>query len=475
LLSIINNILDYSKIEAGKVELEAANFNLADTVEKVSEIMALQAHRKNVELIVNIMPDVPNNLQGDQQRLRQILINLIGNAIKFTEKGEVTLTLEKDEVVSSDQEYAIKFSVRDTGIGIPQDKLQLIFERFSQADSSVTRKFGGTGLGLAISKKLVELMGGQIQVESKVGKGSNFLFTLKFALQKGDKKKTQESVIDMKGLKVLVVDDNSTNRLIINRTIITWGAAVTEAFDGKDAIKELRRLIRTKGEPYKLIIIDRHMPGMDGFELAEYIKNDPRLSSSVMIMMTSDSFNIDLARVNKLGIAGYLLKPVKRSDLRDIIIKALQLEEIIKEKENHLLQSLDNMKPLMILLVEDAENNRLLIRSYLKKTPFQIVEAANGQIAVDKFKTGNYDIVLMDMQMQMPVMDGYTATKEIRKWERENDAPSTPIVALTAHVFKEDIDKSLASGCNSHLTKPIKKGDLIDAIIAHVNPGGKNE
>jgi two-component system, sensor histidine kinase and response regulator len=326
---------------------------------------------------------------------------------------------------------------------------------------------------LAISKKLVELMGGQLQVESKVGKGSNFLFTLKFALQKGDKKKTQESVIDMKGLKVLVVDDNSTNRLIINRTIITWGAAVTEAFDGKDAIKELRRLIRTKGKPYKLIIIDRHMPGMDGFELAEYIKNDPRLSSSVMIMMTSDSFNIDLARVNKLGIAGYLLKPVKRSDLRDIIIKALQLEEIIKEKENHLLQSLDNMKPLMILLVEDAENNRLLIRSYLKKTPFQIVEAANGQIAVDKFKTGNYDIVLMDMQM--PVMDGYTATKEIRKWERENDAPSTPIVALTAHVFKEDIDKSLASGCNSHLTKPIKKGDLIDAIIAHVNPGGKNE
>jgi len=467
LLAIINDILDYSKIDAGKVELEAADFNLVDTVEKVAEIIAMQAHRKNIELIVNMMPDVPCYLHGDQQRLRQILINLIGNAIKFTEKGEICVTLENAEDHSAGEAYAIRFSVRDTGIGIPRDKLQHIFERFSQADSSVTRKFGGTGLGLTISQKLVELMGGNIQVESEVGKGSNFYFTLNFRPQKNNEKQPQDRVIDMRGLKVLVVDDNSTNRLIINRTLTPWGAAVTEAFDGKDAIKELQRLVRTESEPYQMIIIDRHMPGMDGFEVAEYIQNEPRLSGPTMIMMTSDSFNIDMVRVHQLGISGYLLKPVKRSELKEVIIKSLRPDD--KTKKEDPIQSFENLKPLKILLVEDAENNRMLIRSYLKKTPFHIEEADNGQIAVDKFKAGDYDIILMDMQM--PVMDGYSATKEIRKWEQEKGAHTIPIVALTAHVFKEDIDKSLAAGCTSHLSKPIKKWDLIESIIAQVYQG----
>lgn len=467
LLAIINDILDYSKIEAGKVEVEYAAFDLIDVIEKISAIMALQAHKKKIELIVDIMPDVPVYLLGDEQRLRQILMNLIGNAIKFTEKGDVTLRLEKAARELSAAECVVKFSIQDTGVGIPHDKLQQVFERFSQADSSVTRKFGGTGLGLAISKRLVELMGGELSVESEEGRGSNFFFSLQFGLQKDDEGiKPRDTIIDMKGLKALIVDDNATNRLIVNRMLSSWGAVVTEAFDAKDGIKELRRLIRTNSAPYDLVVIDRHMPGMDGFEFSKFIRNNPRFNSSKMIMMTSDSFNIDMARVNKSGIAGYLVKPVKKSAFKEILIKTLGLQGVAGEPISP-APSVKNLKPLRVLLVEDAENNRMLIRSYLKKTPFVIEEAENGQIALDKFQSGIYDIILMDMQM--PVMDGYTATKEIRKWEAQTGVRQTPVLALTAHVFKEDIEKSLNAGCNAHLTKPIRKEALLEAILVQVN------
>jgi PAS domain S-box-containing protein len=468
LLSIINNILDYSKIEAGKVEIESADFDLTDVIERISAILALQAHKKHVELIVDMPADVPSYLVGDQQHLRQVLMNLIGNAVKFTEKGQVMIRLEKGSENAADRMCEVKFMIEDTGVGIAADKMPIIFERFSQADSSVTRKFGGTGLGLAISQKLVELMGGHIFVESKPGQGSKFFFTLPFGLQKDEERKEREKEIDMKGLRVLVVDDNATNRLIVNRMLSPWGATVTDAFDAKDAMKELRRLIRFREAPYDLIIIDRHMPGMDGFELAEYIRDDPRLKASRMIMMTSDSFNIDMARVNKFGISGYLVKPVKKSDLKESIIRALQMEGTGEDLPAAVRPTL-RLKPLKVLLVEDAENNRVLIRSYLKKTPFIVDEAENGQVAVDKFKTGSYDIVLMDVQM--PVMDGYTATLEIRNWERQRSARPTPVLALTAHVFKDDIKQSLNAGCNAHLTKPIKKEALLEAILLYTAGG----
>ena len=469
LLSIINNILDYSKIEAGKVEIEKTDFDLTDLIEKICAILALQAHKKHIELIMYIPSNVPSFLVGDPQHLRQVLMNLIGNAVKFTEDGEVTIRLEKVYKNAASQMCEIRFIVEDTGVGIAADKLPIIFERFSQADSSVTRKFGGTGLGLAISQKLVELMGGHIFVESKPGQGSTFHFTLPFGVQKDEGRKKRELAIDLKGLRILVVDDNATNRLIVNRMLTPWGAAVTEVFDARDAIREIQRMIRFDEKPYDLIVIDRHMPGMDGFELAEFIHDDPRLNVSKMIMMTSDSFDIDMARVQKFGVSGHLVKPIKNSDLKECIIRALQLERP-KEEKPAPVHSFDELRPLKILLVEDAENNRVLIRSYLKKTPFIVEEAQNGQIAVEKYKTGSYDVILMDVQM--PVMDGFTATKEIRRWEKEQGLRSTPVLALTAHVFKDDIELSLAAGCNTHLTKPIKKEALLDAILSYA-PEGK--
>ena len=466
LLSIINNILDYSKIEAGKVEIELTDFDLTDVIEKLSAILALQAHKKHIELIVDIPSDVPSFLIGDPQHLRQVLMNLIGNAIKFTEKGEVTVRLENVGSNQSSKQCEIKFVIEDTGVGIAADKLMMIFDRFSQVDSSVTRKYGGTGLGLSISQKLIELMGSHIFVESQPGQGSKFCFTLPFDLQIDAGRKRHDQDIDLKGLRMLVVDDNATNRLIVQRMLSPWGAAVTEAFDAKDAIKELKRMISSGESPYDLIIIDRHMPGMDGFELAEFICNEPRLSVSKMIMMTSDSFNIDTARVRKFGISGYLVKPVKKSDLKETIFKALSLAGIAAEVKVPPRQHQD-IKPLKILLVEDAENNRMLIRSYLKKMPFMLEEAQDGQVGLEKYKTGSYDIVLMDMQM--PVMDGYTATREIRSWEKETGRPKTPILALTAHVFKEDIDRSIEVGCNDHLTKPVKKETLLSAMLKQVH------
>jgi len=468
LLNIINNILDYSKIEAGKVDIEHAEFDLTDVIEKISAILALQAFKKHIELIVDIYPDVPSFLVGDQQHLRQVLMNLIGNAVKFTEKGEVTIRLEKVSMNEVSQTCEVSFTVEDSGVGIAADKLSIIFERFSQADSSVTRKFGGTGLGLAISQKLVELMGGHILVESQPDRGSRFYFTLPFGLQKDASRKQIERDINLKGLRVLVVDDNATSRLMISRMLAPWGAAVTEAFDARDAMKEIRRQIHSGESIYDLIILDRQMPGLDGFELAEYIHNDSRLHDSKMIMMTSDSFNVDTERARKFGISACLIKPVKKSDLKDCIMRALQLKGLAVESHDASKESL-KLKPLRILLVEDAENNRVLIRSYLKKTPFVLDEAENGQIAVEKIKTKAYDIVLMDVQM--PVMDGFTATKEIRKWEKEKGKRPIPVLALTAHAFKDDIEHSLEAGCNAHLTKPIKKEALIKAILTFAPEG----
>ncbi|MBW2650002.1 MAG: response regulator [Deltaproteobacteria bacterium] len=469
LLNIINSILDISKVEAGHIILETIDFSLDDTIESIGEVMAVRAHEKGLELAYHVMPDAPTELLGDPVRLRQILINLVGNAIKFTEKGEIFVQVKKqvsevENQMSEDGKVELLFSVTDTGIGISPEKIDTIFDIFTQADSSTTRKYGGTGLGLAISKQLVKLMGGHIQVESKPGQGSTFSFTARFAIGSVPKDLTERLPVDLKGLKVLVVDDNETNRMILNKTLSGWGALVTEAEDGKRGLAEFKRATEA-AVPFHLALIDGRMPGMDGFELAKLIKEEMNLVDSTAIMMlTSDDRKGDLDRCKKLGISTYLVKPVKKTYLLDAIAAVLGRKTVPAIGMVPDVKPVDfsEVRPVNILLVEDSEDNRLLIQAYFKRTSDHIDIAENGEIAVEKFKSGKYDIVLMDIQM--PVMDGYTATGEIRKWEKENGRKETPIIALTAHAMAEDAKKSLDAGCTDHLTKPIKKATIMETI-----------
>ncbi len=480
LLSIINDILDISKVEAGKIELEKVVFDLEELMEKTCEVMALRAHEKGLELTCSIMPDVPAGLVGDPSRLRQILVNLVGNAIKFTEKGEVVVTVMVADSGSanarsgkgvknpSDREHqesevTLLISVSDTGIGISRDKFDSIFDRFAQADTSTTRKYGGTGLGLTISKRLVELMGGRIWVESKADQGSTFSFTAHFDTQPQREEPVQPIPRDLRGLKALIIDDNPTNRMILREMLSAWGVLVTEAEDGKHGIAEIERAQKTS-EPYQLVLLDCRMPGMDGFGVAEYIKNTMGLSEITLMMLTSDNRSGDITRSRQLGISDYLVKPIKKNDLREAIIRVTVKRKVpVKEVPAVGVPAGEEIfLPLRILLVDDSRDNRLLVQAYLRRTPYQIDIAENGEIAVEKFVSGKYDLVLMDMQM--PVMDGYTATRKIRKWESENQVDQTPIIALTAYALKEDEQKSLDAGCTAHLTKPIKKTMLMGTI-----------
>ncbi|WP_338091177.1 response regulator [Pelotomaculum isophthalicicum] len=469
LLNLINDILDLSRVEVGHYELESIGFNLSNVIEKTCEVMAIRTHEKGVELVCQLMPDVPVELVGDPGRLRQIIINLIGNAIKFTDKGEVLLKVEladKQPPFSTGQdmrECRLLFTVSDTGIGIPPEKLDVIFEWFTQADSSTTRKYGGTGLGLTIAKRLVELMGGRIWVESEVGKGSTFYFTIRFTVQSGQSKAERLPVVDIKGVKTLIIDDNATNRLILKETLTAWGAIVEEAEAGLAGLAELKKA-KKAGFPYNLVLLDCRMPVMDGFEVAEKIHNDPGLAGVTVMMLTSDMRIGNMERYRELGISSCLVKPVKRSDLRNAIETAMGQVKLPKEKSepDETTTVFADQRALRILLVEDSPDNQLLVQAYLKKTAYQIEIAENGEIAVEKFKSGKYDLVLMDMQM--PVMDGYTATRTIRKWEAENRLAPTPVVALTAYALKEDARKSLDAGCTAHLTKPVKKSILLETI-----------
>jgi PAS domain S-box-containing protein len=464
LLNLINDILDLSKVEAGQITLENIDFDLRELVEKVGEVMALRAHEKGLELACRLMPEVPVHLIGDPGRLRQVLSNLLGNAIKFTDRGEVVLGvgLAGPDQAPETEQSTLLFSIKDTGIGIPPDKLDYIFEKFTQADASTTRRYGGTGLGLPITKQLVELMGGRITVKSQPGQGSIFSFTLTLPTQPEPKKPEFVPVTDLRGLRIMIVDDTATNRLILRETLTIWGAVADEAPDGIQGLAQLRKA-RDAGDPYRLVLLDYRMPGMNGFEVAEAIKKDPNLDGTTLLMLTSDIRGGDLTDIRKLGVEGYLVKPVKRAELREAINLALsrthgQPEVLAPARP----QVLEDQLALRILLVDDSADNRLLVESYLRKTPHQLDLAENGEVAVEKFKSGNYDLVLMDMQM--PVMDGYTATATIRQWESQSGLKPTPIIALTAFALKEEVQKSLDAGCNAHLTKPIKKAILRETI-----------
>jgi len=466
LLSLINDVLDLSKIEAGHLDLDLVDFDLNDLVQRAAELVAVRAAEKNLELAYQIQPDVPTALVGDPNRLRQVLLNLLGNAIKFTDQGEVVLRVERDQ--QSEGPGNLLFTVKDTGIGIPEDKLAVIFERFTQVDSSMTRPYSGTGLGLTISRRLVERMGGKLWVQSEFGKGSTFSFSAKFAVHLQPAPAVPSAQWEqLAALRTLIVDDNATNRLIVRETLTGWGIPAAEAAGGEEALAELRRAVKA-GEPYRLVILDVRMPKLSGWEVAETIARSPGLAGLSLIMLTSERRVGDQARARECGVVRYLTKPFRRSDLFNgmmaVIGKAALAERhsAMPSLPQHTPDWAGGTAGLSILLAEDFVDNRRMMEFYFKPTPHRVETAANGQVAVDMFMRGSYDLVLMDIQM--PVLDGYAATKAIRAWERAQGRNPVPILALTANALQGEVQRSLEAGCTAHLTKPIRKARLMEAI-----------
>ena len=462
LLQLINDILDLSKVEAGHIELESIEFDLSDLIEKAIEILAMRANEKGLELACHLALDVPCALTGDPNRLHQILVNLISNAIKFTDKGSVILEVTND--AAQGRPGAIHFIVRDTGMGIAQDKLSSIFERFTQADASIARRYGGTGLGLTISRQLAELMQGRIWAESIVGEGSTFHCAVRLGIKCGAKMPCLPRSIDLHGLRSLAVDDHPINRKILVETLSSWNAHVKAVGDGHQAVTALRQAAESS-HPYGLLLIDCRMPGMDGFQVVEAIRRSDLAAGLTIIMMASDHWADDIARTYDLGLNGYLTKPIRRSDLLQTLSIAMDRARGVPVTSPLSRTPLPvATRPLHILLVEDSPDNQVLVQSYLKSTPYQVDVAEHGGVAVEQFKQGHYDVILMDMNM--PVMDGYEATRAIRAWEHEQDLAETQIIALTALALKEEGEKILDAGCNAHLTKPIKRQTLLEVLHA---------
>ena len=444
LLSLINDILDLSKVESGRLDLDTIDFDLSELIDKASEMLALRANEKGLELVSHLAPDVPCHLIGDPNRLYQILLNLLGNAIKFTEMGSVVMTVTNDP--DCQEAGVIRFSITDTGIGVPPDKLKTIFDTFTQAHSTIARQYGGTGLGLSISQRLATLMGGRIWAESTLGEGSTFHCLVRLGIQTAPSIPKPAIAPNLTGLRCLVVDDYPTNRLILRETLFGWGAFVEEADSGEQAMDLLQQSLISK-TLFGLLLLDCRMPGMDGFEVIERIRADHRLSGLTIIMLASDRWADDIAKTYDLGLGGYLVKPIRRSDLQQTISIALGRSQsaFLTTSQQSRPPAAPSCKPLRILLVEDSLDNQVLIKSYLKDTPHRLDLADNGQIGVAKFQNGHYDLIFMDIQM--PVMDGLTATRTIRKWEQEQDLPQVQIVALTALALKEEATRIFEAGC----------------------------
>jgi len=453
LLSLVNDILDLSKIEAEQLVLEIIPFDLLDVIEESVEIYAIKAAEHNVELISCIEPKSDMKRTGDPARLRQIILNLISNAIKFTEDGHIIV-----KVRDSDPDE-IEISVCDTGVGIPQEKQQAIFESFTQADSSTTRKYGGTGLGLTISKRLVEMMNGRIWVESEEGKGSTFSFSVNVPVNKSGTRDDLQLDGFLMDKKVLVLDHNQHNRIKICNILNAYGAECFESdhfpSSGDDNSK------------YQYIFLDyKTLRKSSATEIEVFSKSDPR--PVIIAMLGPVSLHQKINKVNELKLDGYLTKPIKQAELLHVF--SVKDEQ---EDESHVSKELvdsetdeTSVEEKRILLVEDNEDNRLLVKTFLKKMPYIIDEAENGEIAVDLYRKNTYNLILMDVQM--PVMDGHEATRAMRVLEAESGRPLTPIIALTAHAIKEEIDKCMAAGCDTHVGKPIKKSTLLSIIKNYV-------
>ena len=517
LLNLINGILDLSKVESGRLSLEHADFDLVELAEDVMETLGVRAHEKGLELTLRIPSTFPTALTGDPLRLRQILINLLSNAIKFTEHGEVTLTIDVVDSAQAGESWGpqakaegaaasgdaglpgrrqlLRFVVRDTGIGIPADRLQAVFSNFTQADSTISRRYGGSGLGLAIVKRLVELMGGEVAVESRPGEGSAFSFTIALEFQSAAAGPTLASRARLAGKRVLVVDDSQASRAILTELIRLAGAEVFVASDGAGALDELARA-RAAGRPYDAVVTDNRMPPPDGAAIAQQIMDEPHTPrEAIVLMLMANDLNAQLGRLRERGLeesprCRYLLKPVRRADLWAILAAACsgtvderayrngrnaaavaahaaRSDSFIQRRASRTAAVLVN-KPLRILLAEDSPDNRLLVEAYVKNTPYRLDHADNGEVAVHKFATGHYDVILMDIEM--PVMDGYEAIAEIRRLEQSDHRRTTPIIALTASAQDEAVRRSLQMGCDAHVIKPVKRSTLLEAIRDAVEP-----
>ena len=462
LLTVISDVLDFSKIEAGKLEFFVTDFDLRDCIGDTLTSIGIQAYKKGLELAYSVDPAVPALVVGDPGRIRQILVNLVGNAIKFTESGEIVVNVEL--LKKTDKHVEIHVTVRDTGIGIPEDKQQKIFEAFEQVDNTSTRQYAGTGLGLAITSQLVQKMGGKIWVESTLGSGSVFHFTLKLEISDAQSQKKKNGVpnFDLNDLPVLVVDDNATNRQILSDTLRSWGMVPTAVADSAEALQAVTRASE-KGKPFPLAIIDFLLPDMDGFQLTEKINSTPGLEIATIVMLTSGGQRGDAARCLELGIAGYLLKPVKQSDLFAAIVRTLnrdsQRVQTSALTTRHTIR--ESHRPLHILLAEDNLINQKLAVRVLNNMGHSVVVAPDGEQAVDFYKQQSFDLILMDIQM--PKMDGFQATDAIRSLESKSGL-HTPIVAMTAHALKGDEERCLAAGMDAYISKPVKLQELYRII-----------
>jgi two-component system sensor histidine kinase/response regulator len=466
LLAVINDVLDFSKIEAGKMDLERFEFRLRGSLGDIMKTLAFRAHQKGLELACRVHPETPELLLGDAGRLRQVLVNLISNAIKFTESGEVIVSVEKD--AESETDVALHFTVTDTGIGIPPEKQVVIFEAFTQADTSTTRQYGGTGLGLTITARLVEMMKGRIWVESKPGQGTAFHFIVHMDLPQGQEARwVQVRPGALHGLPVLVVDDNRTNGLILEEMLRNWGMQPSVVQGGLAAL-EIMTKAQASGKPFPLALLDLQMPGMDGFALASRIKQNPALADVVLILLSSSGQRGDTSRCRELGISCYLTKPVQQSELLDAILATLGAPKSDDSGPvlvtRHVLR--ESRRGGRILLAEDNVVNRQLAVRLLEKHGHRVVVATNGREAVAALDKEPMDLILMDVQM--PEMDGLEATAAIREREKVTGA-HLPIIAMTAHAMKGDREKCLASGMDGYITKPIQIRELLEVIDKHLS------
>ena len=453
LLSLINDILDFSKIEAGKLELDHTPFQLRDMLGDALKTLSVRARGKDLELACHVGPEVPEFLMGDPHRLRQVVTNLVGNALKFTEHGEVVLDVSSED--AGDRHVRLHIAVRDTGIGIPAEKLHLLFGAFSQVDASTTRRYGGTGLGLAITARLVQLMHGRTWVDSEPGKGSTFHFTAQF--ETGSSPPAPAPLEALQNLRVLIVDDNATNRLILQEMLVAWGLRPLAVASAAAALDELQRAADAE-DPFRLVLSDVQMPDVDGFELTSRIRQDGRFGSTVIMMLSSGAGPGDVARCRELGAATHLMKPIKSSELFETLA-AVMGSEVHAEVPR--VTGDAAIRPLHILLAEDSETNQQLALGVLGKWGHSLTIVNNGREAVAAFERGRFDVILMDVQM--PEMDGFQAAALIRSKELHQGG-HVPIVAMTAHAMKGDREECLHSGMDDYVTKPIRWHELREAL-----------
>ena len=460
LLTVINDILDFSKIEAGKLDIDNIDFNLRDSLGETMKSVSVRAHEKGLELVCRVPHDVPDSLIGDPGRLRQIIVNLVGNAIKFTEHGEVVMNIDTE--FQDNDEVFLHFAVTDTGIGIPSEKQKVIFDAFAQADGSTTRKYGGSGLGLAITSLLVEALGGRIWVESEVGHGSAFHFTVRLGVQQNPARPAAVAPVEMQGLRVLVVDDNATNRRILFETLTHWGMKPTCVDGGRLAVSESHRATLA-GEPYALTLLDGCMPEMDGFEVAQELKETPELTNTTIMMLTSSGQRGEAARCREMGVAAYLTKPITQSSLFDAIVNVLKSPSAPTNTTPKLVTRdtlQESKRSLRILLAEDSPVNQIFAVTLLQKHGHSVQVVENGKEALAALEAG-FDVILMDVQM--PEMDGFEATETIRDHESRT-GEHIPIIALTAHAMKGDRERCLDVGMDGYVSKPIRAEELLRTI-----------